>query len=441
MFVTLSLLLGLADCDSAAYGPQNDIFLACHSPGDQLEVTSQPPLTPAQQAAKERMDGYVLRFRPSTGKVLWATRIGGSDLDLLIRIAVDRRGFAYAAGFTKSADFPVTTDALQSRLAGKMDACFVKLTADGRVLYSTLLGGSGDDQGDALAIDASGTVYLGGTTWSPDFPGQSARAAAKGDAWVAALDLAGRIRSTVFGGSGEEKLTGIALDGRGALFATGFTPSPDFPTAGALQPQLRGPSDAFLTRLAIPSLEITYSTYYGGPGEDSAWGVTIDGSGHPIIAGRTGGFERALPGSDAFVATFGGPELKTVRVATFGGSGMDSAGYDGQNVAIDRWGNVWFVGETHSPDLPVRNAFQPKFGGGDGDGFLAALSPDLNRVCFASYFGGPGREVLEGVAISRAGQIFATAVAFGANAPNSIAFAGTTVNNKVLAFKPGNPCR
>jgi hypothetical protein len=79
----------------------------------------------------------------------------------------------------------------------------------------------------------------------------------------------------------------------------------------------------------------------------------------------------------------------------FWGSQNDEAGYDGQNIAIDTDGNVWIAGITYSADLAAGGSY----GGGDGDGFVARFTPSLNKRQFASYSGGPGRELAEGIAI------------------------------------------
>jgi len=92
----------------------------------------------------------------------------------------------------------------------------------------------------------------------------------------------------------------------------------------------------------------------------------------------------------------------------FGGSGKDEAGYDGQNIAVDPNGDVWIAGMTYSADLPANG----RYGGGDGDGFIVKFSRSLGRVRFASYFGGPGRELGEGIAIVPGGAVM-TMVQFG----------------------------
>jgi hypothetical protein len=406
----------LADCDDVVFGPEGDLYFACHSPTDALGVKVR-----GAKSAPDIMDAYVLRVRPRNGEIVYASRIGGSSFDAALRIAVDRNGFAYATGLTKSRDFPVTSGGL---LRGDSDAFLAKISSTGEVIYSATFGGSGDEIGNALAIGEDGSVYLGGSSSSPDLaPASDMSDFSTGDdAFVCRVPSPrGTAQCVRFGGSKTEKLTGLALDGRGGIYAVGFTSSADFPMRRQVQERLRGSSDLFLTRLAIPTLKMTFSTLFGGSGADSGWGIAIDKRGNPIVAGITDSED--LPGTtasyqpqnrgqrDAFLALFGNLDHRNIRATYFGGSLDDESGYDGGNVKVGPDGKVWLAGITHSKNLPMRNAIQREYGGGDGDGFVAAFSPDLTRLCFASFFGDRDRNLLEGLAVS-SNAIAATGVSF-----------------------------
>ncbi len=442
--------LPIADCDDIAFGPDDDLYLACHSPEDRLPIEARNA-----KATPDEMDGYVLRLNRPTGKLIYATRLSGSSFDAALRIKVDEAGSAYATGLTKSRDFPVTTGALQAEFAGgDSDAFLVKLAPDGQIAYATLLGGSGDDLGNGLDLDGKGSVYLGGVTSSSDFPArQGPRESTGADAFVCRIRLDGNgIACRVFGGAREEKLTGIALDRDSGIYATGYTLSSDFPVKDPVQPSLIGPSDLFLTRLEVPGLDISFSTLYGGSGDDSGWGVAIGRNGNPIVAGITnssdlpgtsGAYQSANAGKkDAFVASFRGPDHRSVRATYFGGSNDDESGYDGGNIKVDRQGSVWIAGITQSADLPVHNAFRPRFGGG-ADGFVAAFGPDLSRLCFSSYHGERNRNLLEGLTISPSGLVAAAGVSF-AEGPSAshiqLGQAAIYAGAFVLLFQANHAC-
>lgn len=465
--VVFSTYLGVGDCDGVALGSNGDLYLACHSPSNHLLDAKQLPEKSAsaeKPPSEDAFDAYVLRVNPTTGKLIYATRVGGSKYDEAAKIKVDRNGFAYVVGQTQSRDFPTTPDAVQKQYGGgESDGFFIKVAPDGHIVYATFLGGNGADDVDGLDVDDHGGVFIGGMTDSTDFPGQSkAQTPSKGHVFVSHLVLghSEAFHSVVFGGQGEEYLTGVALDGRGGLFATGFTKSSDFPTLHPVQPELRGVSDLFLARFSTSSLTLTFSTFFGGSGDDSGWGVTVDGLGNPIVAGTTdsqdlptspGAYQRASKGGkDAFIAKFDGNNYHNVRSTYWGGSKDDFTGHDGDPVKVDSNGNIWLVGGTASLDLPTRNAFQTKYGGGDMDGFLMAFSPDLARVCYSTYRGGSDREFLEGLDLSKTGLVYATGVTWSkdlqmsANATQKalapVNYEGKFVNNMLIGIRLPDAC-
>src|SRR5262249_55578144 len=150
------------------------------SPQDRLAIPVR-----GEKAVPDEMDAYVLRLNPHTGKLVFATRFGGSSFDAALRIKVDKKGYAYATGLTKSPDFPVTRDATQSKLGGGSDAFLLRLAPSGEIMYATLIGGAGDEVGNGLDLDERGNVYLGGVTSSGDFPAQRTnRLTTEDDAFV-----------------------------------------------------------------------------------------------------------------------------------------------------------------------------------------------------------------------------------------------------------------
>ena len=149
-------------------------------------------------------------------------------------IAVDSAGNACVAGYTNSSDFP-TENPLQPLNGGSTDTYVAKLNPSGSALvYSTYLGGSGDDQGLGIAVDSAGNAYVTGPTYSPDFPTQNPlQAEMRGnyDAFVAKLNPSGSalVYSTYLGGSGEEAGHGIAVDSADNAYVTGIQPPLTFP--------------------------------------------------------------------------------------------------------------------------------------------------------------------------------------------------------------------
>lgn len=220
-------------------------------------------------------------------------------------IAVDASGNAYVTGSTGSPpDFPTTPGAFQTTHGGKQDGFvsnqdgFVsKLNSAGSALiYSTYLGGSGDDGGLGIAVDASGNAYVTGWTSSSDFPTapgafQTTYGGGQyGEAFVAKLNAAGSalVYSTYLGGSNQDYGSGITVDASGNAYVTGFTVSSDFPTTpGALQLTYGGNCDAFVSKLNVSGSVLVYSTYLGGNDFDEGIGIAVDGLGNAYVAGLT----------------------------------------------------------------------------------------------------------------------------------------------------------
>lgn len=175
------------------------------------------------------------------------------------------------------------------------------------------------------------------------------------------------------------------------------------------QPRMAGQVDAFLAKVRISDWKLEFSTYLGGSKMDAAYGLSLDSSSNPILSGVTesgdfpstqSAFQPRLRGSvDAFVTKFSADGSRVLRSTYYGGSKANSDQLLGGNLSVDPADGVWFTGMTNSPDLPRRNPSPAAYGGGDFDGFLAALSSDGGKLCYGSYFGGNGHDTLEGLAL------------------------------------------
>jgi beta-propeller repeat-containing protein/HYDIN/CFA65/VesB family protein len=228
------------------------------------------PTTPGalQTVAGQNGDGFVVKLKPDGSGPTYSTYLGGMGGDLGTALALDSAGNAYVAGATDSFDFPTTAGAFQTACRscanGLHDAFVTKLNAAGSaLLYSTFLGGKGDDLAYAIAVDSAGNAYVAGRTLSSDFPTSSPFQSACGggcsgglsDAFVTRINAAGSglIYSTFLGGSGNDAAYGIALDSSANAYVTGSTGSGNFPTTiGAFQTNLGGIVDAFVAKLDPP---------------------------------------------------------------------------------------------------------------------------------------------------------------------------------------------
>ncbi|HEV2835252.1 MAG TPA: SBBP repeat-containing protein, partial [Pyrinomonadaceae bacterium] len=281
-------------------------------PGTTINTLLIDPAHPATLyiGTSSGSDAFVTKLGASGVSQLYSTYFGGSTSDSANGIAIDAGGNAYIAGSTTSTNFP-TLNAIQPVNGGGGDAFVTKLNAAGSAaVYSTFLGGNAGDSGIAIAVDASGNAYVGGTTFSQNFPTsnafQPANASFNGDAFLAKINPSGSafVYSTFLGGTGTDQCFAIAVDSNGSAYLAGTTGSASFPVLGAPQPALSGFSDAFVTKFAPNGLSLLYSTFLGGIGQEEAWGIAVDASQNTYVVGWTDSPD--LPTVNALQANYGG---------------------------------------------------------------------------------------------------------------------------------------
>jgi uncharacterized repeat protein (TIGR01451 family) len=291
---------------SVVVGGSGDVYVA-----GRTESTNFPTAgTPYQDTNGGLADGFVAEIDPEeigAASLIYSTYLGGTAADRINGIMVDSSGNAYVVGRTSSTDFPTAGTPFQNANAGNIDAIVAELDDDGSdLLYSTYLGGGGDDLGFTIAIDTSNRVYFTGQTNSTNFPTSTGAydstcgtdGACNGgflDAFVAkfnttAAGAASRVFSTYFGGSGDDSGQSIAVESTGNAYLTGYTDSTDMPVSNALQPVCgwgcsSGFIDAFVTRFNDTGSGLTFSTYLGGSSSDYAIAIFIDTSDTPFITG------------------------------------------------------------------------------------------------------------------------------------------------------------
>lgn len=254
-----------------------------------------PTAAPFQPAIGGARDGFVTKVSGTTGAMMYSTFLGGASDDGVTAIAVDGSGSAYVTGVTFSSGFPKTSGVFQETAPGFGDAFVAKLNPAGNSLaYSTYLGGASFERAFGIAVDGSGNAYVTGSTTSIDFPTQNplqvlhASGGVTRDAFVTRLNATGTALtySTFLGGEGIDVGNAIAVDVSGNAFVAGQTVSPDFPVRNAMQGYLIGESDAFVAHLS-ESGALIYSTFLGGAGADTAFGIALDTANVAHLAGQT----------------------------------------------------------------------------------------------------------------------------------------------------------
>jgi hypothetical protein len=346
----------------------------------------------------------------------YSSYLGGAADEWGTGIVVDADGYTYVCGFTESADFPAV-DALQSTQQGGQDAFVTKLDQSGTtIIYSTFLGGDGDDWAHDLTIDPNGNLYLTGTTRSLDFPTQNAIQPTNGgyyDAFIVKLNNAGNalLFATYLGGNHWDYGRDIALNENDDVHVTGMTRSPDFPVVNALQPTLSGSDDAFVTKIRNDGTSLVYSTYLGGSGGEDAHGIAVDINGVAYITGLTTSSD--FPIRQAFQSTFAGEYDAFVAkidssggiliYSTYLGGGLSDISY---GIATDNEGNMYITGETVSGDFPTANPLQAQKNGVSSDAFVAKFNSSGDSLVFSTYLGGTGLDRGNGVYVDSGGNVY-----------------------------------
>ncbi len=329
-------------------------------------------------------DAFVSKITPSGSRLVFSTYLGGSGHDYGWGIAVDANLAAYVTGETASPNFPLMNpiqavhggyrDAFVTKLS----------PAGNTLLSSTYLGGSDNDNGYAIALDSSQAAYITGNSWSANFPVQNALSGTyrgHGDAVIAKINPAGNalVYSTYFGGTGEEEGKGIALDASGAAYITGWTSSKDLPLKNACQKTYGGGlEDAFAAKISATGKGLLFSTYVGGSDMDYSHSIAANSVGNAHIAGHTFSLNFPIKNSlkphaayfeaDAFIIKFERSGKKFVYSTLYGGRSDDW----GMDICLDSLGQVYVAGHTYAWNFPVKNAIRAKTSKND-DGFVLKI--------------------------------------------------------------------
>ncbi|MBU4032894.1 MAG: SBBP repeat-containing protein [Candidatus Thermoplasmatota archaeon] len=381
-----------------------------------------------------RVEGRDMSRAMTIDPLVYSTFLGGSGSDHGTAVAVDSEGNAHVTGYTGLPNFPTTPGIFQFDNETGQDVFIVKLDGNGTsILYTAFLGGDDYDVGHSIAVDGEGNALVAGETFSADFPTSSSTFDRSyngvGDAFVAKIGPMGDslLYSTYLGGKHDDAAYGIAVNGQGQIYVTGYTWSTTFPTTpGALANRSNGDSDAFVTKLSQTGDYLVYSTYLGGSGSEKGTALTVDADGNAYVAGTTrssnfpvtaGAINIINSSNDnVFVTKLAGSGNAQLYSAVFGGSGPDTV----SGIAIDSQGNAHVAGDTLSKDFPtVGGAFDETPNGGS-DIFAAKLNVSGGSFLYSTYLGGSRDDVCGGLALDADGNAFITGHTVSMNFPMTV---------------------
>ncbi len=324
-------------------------------------------------------------------------------------------------------------NAYQAVRAGQQDAFIARIDSSGSLLiYSSYLGGGQDDTAASLALDLTGSIYIGGETLSDNFPTKNAYQASKTgweqDVFVCKMTSSGSglIFSTFLGGDKVDSGGKIALDQDDYIYVAGTTRSDDFPTRNCYSPSRTGEYDAFVVKFSSSGSSLLYATYLGGAGSDFGNDIAVDRSASAHIVGFT--LERGFPEKNplferhdedgaAFIAKLASSGSSLIFSSCWGTEGGDEA----IAVALDHSGCAYVAGITGSYNFPLRNPFQSSKGG-RVEVFVAKLSSSNSAVIYSTYLGGLDYEKPAGLVIDLSGRAYLTGCTYSCDFPVRDAF-------------------
>jgi hypothetical protein len=390
-------------------------------------------------------DGFVTKLSSDGQSIIYSTFIGGSSDDAIGAITVDELGNAYIAGTTDSPDFP-TVNAYDSTHNSGLD-CFVAiLSADGsNLLFSTYIGGSGDDTPSDMAVDSNGSCFIVGITDSPDFPVNTPNVHSSchtlggdSDGFILRLDTTNSelVHSMYLGGDGVvDDIYTIGLDSQGNAVAAGFTWSLDYPIVNALDDTMNGSTDCVITKIDSNG-SIIFSTYYGGSDSETIYKVHIHQNDDIYLVGNT--ISDDFPHIDVTK-----PELSAERgvFLSIVDSNATEIRYSG--VIEDSYQEgiytsahamymvsddlIWIGGSTMNDQFPITDdAFDSSIR--ESEGFLLLLDLVNESIVYSSYYGGSGRDGIADLCMNGAGDLIGAGVTSSLNLPIKNAL-NTTINN------------
>lgn len=363
-----------------------------------------PTLNPFQSVGGgTNYDGFVTKLNSAGTALEYSTYLGdGSSTSWVTRVtdlALTPDGDLWLTG-EAATNFPTVNPLITDPDGTIPDAFATKMSSTGNsLLFSTYLGGTGDDYGNGIAVDTAGNAYVCGRSFSADFPTVTPiQATLLGftDGFVTKINATGTTiaYSTYLGGTDGEEAQDLAVDASGNAYVTGYTASSDFPVVNAYQ-SASTTFAAFVSKITASGNALSFSTYLGGSGSEFAYGIAVDAAGAAYVTGKTessdfplvNAYQNTLnPLGDMFVTKFA-PSGLTLEYSTFYGG---DAAEQGEAIAVHSSGVAYVTGRTNSTDFPTFNEYQTNQTGYDA--VVCALNPTGDDVLFSTYLGGSTTE-------------------------------------------------
>ena len=356
-------------------------------------------------------DTFILKLDDDLSNLLASTYLGGSSYDKGYSIAIDFSENVFITGETSSSNFPTTIGVYNTSYDGRSytDTFISKLNGDlSNLLASTYFGGTGNDQGNSLAVNSNGNIYIAGWTASKNFPTtdgafDTSSGVYRGDTFISKFsgDLSAIIASTRLGGTSSDVLGSIFIDSEENIYVVGYTHSSDFPTTSdaydtSFNNEGYDSNDVFISKLNGDLTTLLASTFLGASRDDYGESIIEDPDGNIYVVGytsssnfptTTGAYDTSYNdsfnylsedlGCDVFVTKLNG-SLTDILSSTYLGSSNDD---QCNSIAINLDGNIYVAGFTASQDFPMGNDnYNTSYNGGTYDTFVSKFDSNLSAA-------------------------------------------------------------
>lgn len=373
-------------------------------------------------------DAFVTKINPDGASLAWSTLLGGDSSDYLQALALMPGGEVALSVHSASGNYPITPGAYAAPPLGAIGKFVTVLSSTASsISWSTFIGkASFQEFSPSIVADASGNVYITGSTSESTFPTtpgtHSPGYNGDGDAFVTKVLAGGTALgwSTFIGGNSSESGVALCLAADGGPIVVGTTHSQNFPASpGAYDRVYGGTYDGFVVRLTL-SGGLGWATYLGaGSGQDFGKSFATDAAGRVYVTGVTegtefpttvGAYDRTFNShplthfehQDAFVACLSADGSVWEWCTYLGGSANEIS----HAIALDPAGNVRVAGWTLSPNFPTTPGCYQAARPGGMDGFVSSLSSDGSTLLWSTYLGGTGSNIVRCMNIDVAGKTY-----------------------------------
>ncbi len=345
-------------------------------------------------------DAFITKLNTTGTGIVFSSFLGGSSYDTADGLSIDSNNNIYLSGTTGSDNFPTYKGLNASRNGGDDGFIAKLNSTGNGLIFSTYLGGSSNENTVKIAVDSYDNIYVAGTTFSANFPKVNAFdtvIAGGSEAFVTKLNATGTglIFSSYLGGDGQDYFRAIAIDAYNNTYLTGDTySSTDFPLVNAINDTLSGPKDYFVSKINAAGNGLVFSTYLGGNNYDNPTALAVDIYNNSYICGTTNSadyplvnaYDSSFDGLEGFITKLNSTGTGFVFSTLFGGNFSDIP----NDIVVDVYNNTYIVGTTRSYDLPTVNAYDSSNNGGlnDEDAFITKFNSSGNGLIFSTYLGG-----------------------------------------------------